>query len=182
MQYALQLGFVMCHKGYLDQTTVYDMAVTPVGILDARNCGMGTVLTSLCMIDPELDMLPTNEILEYFEADRKTATTIKQGCQKFVGLHMVADPKTGAYKNFNAALNNGYNKMLFKTNKGAYRWYDTTKAKECYNHETGMIGDDINFGIHWWFCEEIPGKFPKFPSLKKCGDKDTIIKRSTILP
>ena len=46
---------------------------------------------------------------------------------------------------------------------------DTEKAKKCYNDETGKIGNGITgYKKNWWFCESIPGKFPKFASIDRC--------------
>ena len=140
--------------------------------IDARNCGIGTVFASLCMTDPELNLMPRERIDNLFRKDLLTAKTIKKGCSKFIGLLMMSTDAGGPYKNFNAALKNGYNKFLIKTKKQKYLWMDTVRAKKCYDHDTGDFGDKIEgWGNSWWFCEEIPGKFPKFSSLNICADK-----------
>ena len=52
-QFENQIGFAMCSNGWIDKVRVKSEPD-----LDARNCGIGTVFTTLCMIDPELHMLP----------------------------------------------------------------------------------------------------------------------------
>ena len=173
-QFRNQLGYIMCRRGYIDSVHVFGPENGLV--MNARNCGMGTALTSLCLIDPDLDAPPTQAILEYFKGHKRTLKAITRGCRKFVGLQMKADPLSGAYAYFNAALDNGYNKMVILTDKGTFedkrfRWYDTEKAKECYDDKTGKIGIDNSFSKNWWFCVERPGKLPKFPGLNPCGDK-----------
>ena len=163
-QFKNQIGFAMCSNGWIDAVRVKDEKD-----LDARNCGMSTVFTTLCMIDSELHMLPNSKIDSEFTGDFHTAKTIKKGCRKFIGLYMVADPLTGAYGYFNAAMKNGYNKLLIKTDKEKYQWMDTEKAKKCYDDKTSKIGNGITgYEKNWWFCEEISGKFPKFASIDRC--------------
>ena len=163
-QFENQIGFAMCTNGWIDKVRVKSEQN-----LDARNCGIGTVFTTLCMIDPALHLLPNFRIDSEFNDDFHTAKTIKKGCRRFMGLLMAADPLTGAYGYFNAALKNGYNKLLIKTDKEKYQWMDTEKAKKCYNDMTGKIGNGITgYKKNWWFCESIPGKFPKFASIDRC--------------
>ena len=84
---------------------------------------------------------------------------------------MMSEHKSGAYAYFNAALKNGYQKMLITKDNGCNQWYDTKVAKERYDAKTGKIGNADSIGKMWWFCEEIPGRFTKFPSLNVCGNK-----------
>ena len=166
--YKSQIGFTRCSKGYIEFTLVNG----PKYNIDARGCGIGTIFASLCMTDSDVNMLPGDKIMEEFSSDLKTAKTIKTGCSKFLGLLMISTDISGPYKNFNAALKNGYNKFLIRNKKEKYIWMDTEKAKECFNDETGDFGDGITgLGNYWWFCEAVPGKFPNFPSLNVCSDK-----------
>ena len=163
-QYENQIGYSFCSKGWIGKVEVNDAKD-----LDARNCGMGTVFTILCMIDSELNNFPSANIDFEFGDDPDTAKVIKEGCRKLLGLLMEADPLTGAYGYFNAALKTSYNKFLIKTDKGKNLWMDTEKAKECYDDKTGKIGEGITgYSRDWWFCEEIPGEFPKLPSPDLC--------------
>ena len=166
--YRSQIGYTLCTPGYIEVARVNGQEQD----IDARNCGIGTIFATLCMIDPDLNMLPNLRIDVEFYDDPRTAKIIKKSCRKFLGMHMVAETVAGPYMNFNAALKTGYNKFLIKTEKDVNLWLDTESVKYCYDPKTGMIGDGIQgLGNNWWFCEEIPGKLPKFPSLKICHDR-----------
>lgn len=169
--YKNQLGYIECKEGYIS----YVYVTWDEDTIDARGCGISTILTTLCMIDPTLNLLPESKIKEQFihkySNDPTIANSVRKGCKRFIGLTMAADPLTGAYAYFNAALDNNkikYNKMLFKNNLGKYKWIKTEKAKECYDEKTGKIGDTEGKRKQWWFCEEIKGKLPKLPDIKGC--------------
>ena len=166
--YKNQLGFSSCSKGWIGLVEVNG----PETDIDARQCGIGTVLVSLCMNDPELNMLAAAKVEWEFKDDFHTVKAIIKGCRKFLGLMNQADPPSGARMNFKAAKTTGFNKFLIKNEKEKYVWMDTERAEKCYNDLTGEIGKEISGLVNdWWFCEEIPGKFPKFPNLNPCGDK-----------
>ena len=50
---------------------------------------------------------------------------------------------------------------------------DTEDAKERFDKDTGRFkhqnGDQAGDQKNWWFCEEIPGKFPKNSETKLCN-------------
>ena len=167
-RYISQAGYTDCRPGFIDYTETYDGTR---GTPDIRNCGVGTVFATLCMVDPELNMLPSNRIDEEFKDEPSTATKIKKGCRKFLGLEMWSDDVGGPYKNFNAALNTGLNKFLIRNipdSKDRYVWMDTEKAKSSYDPETKTVGPEKieAFGKKWWFCDEIKGELQKFPNFK----------------
>ena len=166
-RYISQAGYTDCSPGYIDYTETYDGTR---GTPDIRNCGVGTVFATLCMVDPELNILPSNRIDEEFKDEPSTARIIKKGCSKFLGLQMWSEDVGGPYKNFNAAINTGLNKFLIPNNKDKYVWMDTERARSCYDPKTKTIGPEkiAVFGKRWWFCDEIKGSFPKFPNLKRC--------------
>ena len=167
-RYISQAGYTDCRPGYIDYTETYDGTR---GTPDIRNCGVGTVFATLCMVDPELNMLPSNRIDEEFKDEFRTAKIIKKGCGKFLGLLMLSVDVGGPYKNFNAALKTGLNKFLIPNNKDEYVWMDTERAKSCYDPKTKTIGPEkiAVFGKNWWFCEEIKRGIPNFPNLKRCN-------------
>ena len=63
-RYISQAGYTACRPGYISYTETYDGTD---GRVDVRNCGVGTVFATLCMVDPELNMLPSNRIDEEFK-------------------------------------------------------------------------------------------------------------------
>ena len=138
-RYISQAGYTDCRPGYIDYTETYDGTR---GTPDIRKCGVGTVFATLCMVDPELNMLPSNGIDEEFKDEPSTARIIKKGCRKFIGLLMWSENVGGPYKNFNAALNTGLNKFLIPNNKDKYVWMDTERARSCYDPNTKTIGPE----------------------------------------
>ena len=166
-RYLSQAGYTTCSPGYISYTETYDGTD---GRVDVRNCGVGTVFATLCMVDPELNMLPSNQIDEEFKNQLKLARIIKKGCEKFLGLWMISEDVSGPYANFNAALKTGLNKFLIPNKKGRYVWMNTERARSCYDPETKTIGPEkIEVDAkEWWFCDEIKGSFPKFPNLDQC--------------
>ena len=166
-RYLYQAGYTTCSPGYIDYTETYEGTN---GNPDIRNCGVGTVFATLCMVDPELNMLPSNRIDEEFKNEPSTARIIKKGCEKFLGLLMMSQDVGAPYKNFNAALNTGLNKFLIRNNKDEYVWMDTERAKSCYDPKTKTIGPEKTevANKEWWFCDEIKGSIPRFPNLKRC--------------
>ena len=141
----------------------------------ARNCGLATVLTTLCMIDPELNVMDSTEINERFSEDEVLENTIKSACKRFIGLTMSADPMSGAFAYFSAALNKNYNKFLIRTDCAKYiryTWMDTETAKDKFDVTTGKIGGITGFMRQWFFCDAIEDKFPKIPSGPICETKE----------
>ena len=178
-RYKQQAGYIWCSKGYIENVHVNGEGHT----VDARDCGIGSVLSTLCMNDGELNLMPTSRIDIEFIKKPKVANTVKTGCKNFVGLQMVAQPPKGAHAYFSAAINLGYNRILIKIDANTFKWMDTQKVRSCYA-DTGMIGKEGDAKIRghgktWYFCEELPGKFPKFPSTDKCFiDADELTRKS----
>ena len=100
---------------------------------------------------------------------------IKENCKQFVGLVNAADPKSGAFAYFSAAIRENYGDMMVqqrqrkRQNDGHARRpklqdfsiYETQNAKKYYNPDTGMIGkcgcNDYVCDAHnavWFFCKQ----------------------------
>ena len=76
-RYETQLGHITCDKGWIDFVRVND-GEEP-GELDARNCGISSVLTALCMVDPELNTLPRTAIDTKFRHHYKLGKKMRRG-------------------------------------------------------------------------------------------------------
>ena len=155
--YENQLGVSLCEPGWLELIEIR----TPDGqssTLDASDCGIATVLTQLCMVDPIINAASAkNEALKLFltKADCRLSTEVLQKCVNFFGLNMVVGgppdsdgggPSTGAYAYFSAAKRSGY---------GIFFIYDEKESK----YEEMPI-DDANFGF-----------IPTYPAKIINGDK-----------
>ena len=161
-RYRNDLGYIKCSKGFIEMVWVNND--DDCRWIPARECGIATVFTSLCMVDPELDMLPDSGLTENFIGRHATKliSDIEKRCRRFVGLVMAADPLTGAYAYFSAAMKIGYKKMLVLDDTTTQHpqpseWMNTEDAKKEYDSNTGKIGE---FGMRdpiWWFCDEMEG-------------------------
>ena len=156
-RYETQLGFIKCRKGYIEKVWVNsEKEENP-----ARGCGIAPVFTSLCMVDPELNFLADDaELGDFFHGKYATeyVRAIKKDCRTFMGLFMVADPLTGAYAYFSAAIKSGYKKMLiFDFGDLKPVWMYIEDAKKEYDASTGMIGKTMAKSNDWWFCNEFEG-------------------------
>ena len=157
-RYRNDIGYIKCHKGFIDLVAVNDDK--DCMWIPARNCGIAPILTSLCMVDPELDMLPDSGLEQYFVGKYGTEliSDIKIRCRRFVGLIMDADPLKGAYAYFSAALKSGYKKILIGDNYNEPKeWMSIKNAKEAYDSKTGKIGEIVGKNKIWWFCDEVEG-------------------------
>ena len=155
-RYETQLGYIKCRKGYIENVWVNsEKEKNP-----ARGCGIAPVFTSLCMVDPELNFLTDSELENFFHGKyaREYVRNIKKDCKIFIGLFMVADPLTGAYAYFSAAIKSGYKKMLVY-DYGDLKpvWMYIEDAKKEYDASTGMIGNIMGMMEEWWFCTEFEG-------------------------
>ena len=83
--------------------------------IDARRCGIASLLTRLCFMDPKLIGLghsnrALREITSYGNVLQDVRTHFQNA---FIGLQMSADPKDAAFGYFSAALRENFNLMIF---------------------------------------------------------------------
>ena len=85
-RYRNDLGYIKCRKGFIEMVWLNNDE--DCRWIPARECGIATVFTSLCMVDPELDMLPESELTEHFIGTHATKliSDIDKRCRRFVGL------------------------------------------------------------------------------------------------
>ena len=158
------LGISNCKAGFIESVRVSSGgansgAGSDTSNLNAVRCGIGTMLSALCMIDKDVN--PGNNIAldleRYFRADdpsdRRVTNAIdkaKQDCKNVVGLQMSAAPGGGNIY-FRAAQLAGYNRMMFFDEHGEneWIWLDTSEAQACYDDDKLGCQDDV-----WYFCKE----------------------------
>ena len=162
-RYIGQIAFADCNPGEVDKIQVAEK--NKVQPRDARQCGIGTVLTELCLLDP--DIYEKGEKNRAYRLLRSHDVTTMR-CGQAVSLQMGSDPKSGAYAYFSAASRTGYNKLIVNWPNSDYAQiaiYDTDHAKQAYNAETGIIepcvicqNTDVPceaFQAKWIFCREV---------------------------
>ena len=170
-RYVNQIAVIECTHGWIDNLDVFDRSLNPGGATESpKRCGIGTVLTELCLIDPDINSGKegnlAREILSEFP---EFADRVKRNCHFMVGLGMAAQPYEGANVYFNAAINMVYGLLLIETSTtenpidysdpNAIRIFPTQKAKDDYDPNTGHIvpcadcdGMCEAWGRRWFFC------------------------------
>ena len=154
--YVGQVAWAKCTPGKLDKVEVNDKP------RDARQCGIATVLTELCFLDPDIyQKRERNEAFNILEAH-----AVEANCKQAVSLAMTADPMIGAYAYFSAASRTGYNKLIVNwpfIDEDKISVYDTNDAKKSYDAKTGYIESQIccnnekrcdSNKANWVFCKE----------------------------
>ena len=167
-----------CSPGRIRDISVADHPI------NAKNCGISSVLTQLCLIDPELNYLyhasRPNEALEFLGKYPEQHGLVQEYCKGLMGMLMTARPPKGAHGYFNAALRSGYRRMLvLANNKFHYFWVQTAKERFDSGPETilpnlpglqrpkiGLIDEACcnegcekcscdAWGKEWIFCKDI---------------------------
>ena len=145
--------------------------------LSARECGLSTVMTELCLIDPKLTRMynfkKQNKALEELRDHPATLEHVTTYCRSLMAMQMSAKPRKGAHGYFSAARRTGYRRLLILANKEFYYFW-TEDAQKLYD-DSGNIGvpevcccnngedwdraGSCNHGCDaaekiWWFCKD----------------------------
>ena len=153
------LGHSNCRNAVIEEVVVSGNDDSVLKRLMARRCGIGTILTALCMIDKDAN--PGDDIALDLDihfsgnglSDSKVNEVIeqvKEDCKKVVGLQMSADQGAGNVY-FQAAMMTGYLRMILfdSVEKHEWIWPKVTEAQKCYNEN--KLGCEFKY---WFFCKE----------------------------
>ena len=158
-KYKSQIGYATCLPGWIDLVRIDNLA---------RGCGISTVLSELCMIDPQIYSIDNeNEAIENVENSEGEqanfiAHHLRNRCSHLIGLVMVADPLTGAYAYFSGAIRLKYEYMVVhlydrKRRECTHQFlsFNVKTAQTLYKEDTGKIGDIDGSGYEakWYFCK-----------------------------
>ena len=160
------VGISACSPGWINSVDVEPFA---------RGCGISTILTELCMIDPDINRLDQaensipNKALSMLINYPVDASYVKHYCKKFIGMIMVAKQASGPHAYFNAALRQGYDRMLILSGYQLhYLWVQDAKRLYQSNPSSqwqGWIGNECQgcphcgncieaFKKEWFFCKD----------------------------
>jgi hypothetical protein len=156
-RYDDQIGYIACSHGWIKMVSVKP---------HAQNCGLATVFTELCLIDPDInENLWGNKAIQkigIFDSQsdevRDVIAHLKSRCALLVGLKMVASPLTGAYAYLSAAKRMGYQYMVVQFYDHArrrmgnsrkketscsqkFKYYEIETAQSLFDPESGNIED-----------------------------------------
>ena len=147
--------------------------------LNSRGCGISTVLSELCFIDPDINYIyhpktrKLNWSLRLLKKFPDQQKDLEENCKTLMTLRMAANPKTGAYAYFSAARRWNYRQMLIKVDTGLngqpvhFHRFMTADAQKRYDKETGNIRIDEHCtdacegnmckGVTqmWYFCKDV---------------------------
>lgn len=153
------LGASQCHDAFIDWVKVSSSdGNTNTNVLNAQRCGIGTILSALCMIDK--DVMGSGIALDLkrhfgrgglnYDQISKLIQEVKKDCKKVVGLQMSA-AQGGGNTYFSAARLAGFHKMIFYDGyeKNEWIWPEIPEAQTCYNEN--KLGCQ---GAYWYFCKE----------------------------
>ena len=146
-------GSVKCFIGEISTVTVK---------LSAQHCGLGTIFTTLCFVDADMngpngnvngDLEESNRALERLSIHEDNLDWVKTNCKSFWNLLYLADI-AAANTYFNAALDSGFSWMLLEDSDA--KIYGPTKTgiwKAKYDRKTGLILESIKVkNANWFFC------------------------------
>jgi hypothetical protein len=167
-RYESQGAFIQCTYGWINELEVFDKSLEiSIGGFEwrvpenAHGCGIGVVLTELCLLDPRLSNFDlTNAARTQLERVSEHAFGLVSGaCRKLVGLFMAALPINGAGVYFSAAIRMGYGHLIVLQYDGEFNVYETVVAREHFDSNTGIInpccGDPKRCSAwyaDWYFC------------------------------
>ena len=159
-KYLNQIGAIRCTHGWIDQLVVFEQSLNPGGPTEnPQRCGIGTILTELCLIDPGVNNRRHGNLALGTLRGFPDFQRVRRNCYKIVGLAMVANPYEGAHVYFNAAINMRYGLLLMEAQNSSLKIYSTQVAKDNYDSDTGSIlpCEDCSdvchaWGFTWFFC------------------------------
>ena len=149
------IGYAECERGMIYFVEVKETA---------QGCGIGKVLSSLCMLDPSIHKLENSKALassakEWTHGEAK----FLEQCRRLIGLNMSSKTVAGGFAYINAAHLTGYQYLVvqvFDSDKSCVKdefvryeihWI---RAEGKYNGKTGLIAGDkgTGKGANWLFC------------------------------
>ena len=137
-RYKNQLGRITCKPGWIEYVRVND---------NAQGCGLGTVLTEMCMIDPVLTRNDVKSNLVYKklkanfkkEGRQEAFSHLETRCNSLIGLEMAAKPvkgpdgddvHAGAFAYFKAAMQMNYHFMVVEDGPNAPNYKKLAAKKD----------------------------------------------------
>ena len=165
LQYENEIASITCQPGWVGFVKIQ---------IIARNCGLATVLTELCMIDKEIPQITDKNkaFSKMYEENRgndeirATEGHLRTFCMNLVGLEMEAQPYTGAYAYFSAAIRLKYHFMAVQPFSKSldkceprFKYYQVERARNYYDEKSGRIEDGkgdtkgSGYQARWYFCK-----------------------------
>ena len=165
-------AYVYCYPAYLQQLEVRG---------DAKQCGIGTILTKLCFNEDNIHNVENNTknvaVQMIKNWSKRPGSTDKlrlqklekwatEKCSKMLFIDVVPTPKSAAHGYLSSAMASGFTEMFIKIDEDMYPPTGPCSVKtlkERYRESGNMVdkdGETEVWGNHWYFC------YPKNPAVK----------------
>ena len=178
--YKHQIGAITCGPGWIFNLDVYNNAELKIKneqgqyidrIVNARKCGVGVVLTELCLLDSDIHALDQHNRGKARLDENEI--TLYRNCHKFVGLTMAAHSPGDGYVYLSSGIRTGYQRLLVY-NGGLmageiggedeldYNTYDLRDARQNFDSSTGNIEPCCGnyrceaWNRNWYLCKLTP--------------------------
>ena len=166
-KYVNQIAVIRCTHGWIDELKTFPQSLNPGGPTEnPLRCGIGTILTELCLIDPGIYNRRQGNLALGILQGFPDFQRVRMYCYKIVGLCMAAETYDGTYRGahvyFTAAINMKYRLLLIESSSGpgsSLKIFRTQVAKNNYDSDTGSIlpCEDCSdvcpaWGYTWFFC------------------------------
>ena len=165
-------AFLNCDHGHISQLKTKGKA---------ENCGIGRILTELCMNEKNLHRTSTNKNLAFAKMDeyikiygkkveheekvnklKKLKERFSSHCSKLIYLWMKAKPPTGAHVYFNSATHAGFTELFMINAYTLFEFYPdegpcpVKTLQDRYSNDGFMVEGDKKkkvVGWNWFFCQ-----------------------------
>ena len=162
--YDNQIAYATCTHGWIEKIYVNT---------DYRGCGVGSTLTALCLIDPEIyTSSEENEALRRLENIDKDSKVdfLRRNCKRLVGMYFESDqglpssPYSGGYMYLSTAVKMSYDHIVIHVYDAEkqqclpeFQLYQITdiRNKKLFDGKTGLIEGNpgTGKGSAWNFCK-----------------------------
>ena len=149
------IGRAACSKQIVDDIWTGDKDQTGVGI-SAAQCGLGTMITYLCLVDNHVQGMDIANSLGNAKMDQLA----REDCKSLVKFINNSNPARGSKAFLYAAIDACYTKMAVQSMKTKeYKSFDTEAALREFN-ESIEKGECFlkTYGTKWHFCIPITVK------------------------
>ena len=182
-KYERQVAYIKCSHGWISHLNVFERILGTThgqfGAENPRGCGIGVVLTELCLIDPEISTMKVdksnkkgNKAMMILKQDMRPL--VQENCYKVVGLSMAAVPPSDGHVYFSAANNMKYDYLIVDLTMGSnvqHAIYETKEAKRNFKSNGDIDACCGNnkcsvYSKSWFFCGSLNPFYSKFDELK----------------
>ena len=142
------IGYAQCKHGWISEVWTNDGTgkgeSEGASLINARDCGISTVLRRYCLKDPAIYNLGEDNLaLAQLENYADVLNHVKKNCKNaFVYSQFAVNPKSAGFGHLSGAISEKYDQMIVQElmrGVGFFKYYETAVAKRNYNPNNGNI-------------------------------------------